>query len=63
MPNPWFSSTDKRGRYEIKNVPAGTYRLKAWHERLPPKYIEITVPADGTVDLDIVMGLADLPKF
>lgn len=63
MPNPWFSTTDRRGRYEIKDVPAGTYRLKAWHERLPAKYVEITVPEEGMVDLDIEMGLADLPKL
>ena len=63
MPNPWFSSTDKRGRYEIQNIPGGTYRLKAWHERLPPKYIDITVPEEGVLDLNIVMGLADLPKI
>ena len=63
MPNPWFSITDNRGRFEIRDIPAGTYRLKAWHERLPPKYVEVTVPETGVVDLDIIMGLADLPKF
>ena len=63
MPNNLFSSTDKRGRYEIKNIPAGTYRLKAWHERLPSKYQEISIPESGVVEVDIVMGLADLPKI
>jgi plastocyanin len=63
MPNPWFSPTDRKGQYEIKDVPAGTYRIKAWHERLPPKYLEITVPENGSVELNITMGLADLPKY
>lgn len=63
MPNPWFSISDRRGNYEIENVPAGTYRIKAWHERLPAKYVEVTVPEEGTVELDIEMGLTDLPKF
>lgn len=63
MPNPWFATSDRRGNYEIKNVPPGVYQLKAWHERLPPKYLEITVPKVGTIDLDIVMGLSQLPKF
>ncbi|MDA0346980.1 MAG: carboxypeptidase regulatory-like domain-containing protein [Verrucomicrobia bacterium] len=63
MPNPWFATSDRRGNYEIKNVPPGTYQLKAWHERLPPKYLEITVPEEGTIELDIVMGLSELPKF
>ncbi len=63
MPNSFFSLSDKRGNYEIKNVPAGTYKLKAWHERLPPKYLDVVVPEEGTVNLDIFMGLSDLPKY
>ena len=63
MPNPWFSTSDRRGNYEIKHVPAGTYRIKAWHERLPTKYLEVTVPEEGTVELNIEMGLKDLPKY
>src|SRR4051812_46088005 len=30
--NPFFAATDKKGKYQILNVPAGTYKLKAWHE-------------------------------
>ena len=63
MPNPWFSISDKRGSYVIENIPAGTYKLKAWHERMPAKYIVVIVPETGTVELDITMGLSDLPKF
>lgn len=63
LPNPWFSKSDRKGRFEIKDVPPGKYRLKAWHERLPSKYIEIEVPAEGDLELDIEMGLADLPKI
>lgn len=63
MPNPWFSMADKKGHYEIENVPAGTYRIKAWHERLPAKYMDVEVPEEGIVELDITMGLADLPKI
>ena len=63
LPNPWFSKSDRRGRFEIRDVPPGKYRLKAWHERLPVKFIEIEVPEAGELTLDIEMGLADLPKF
>ncbi len=31
-PTPYFAVTDKSGNYTIQNVPAGTYRLVAWHE-------------------------------
>ena len=63
LPNPWFALSDRRGRFTIENVPAGKHRLKAWHERLPSKYLEIDVPEEGEVEVDIVMGLAELPKF
>jgi plastocyanin len=62
LPNPWFARTDEHNRYEIRDVPAGTYRLRAWHERLPAQVKEVVVPATGTVPVDFVLGLAGLPK-
>ncbi len=29
---PYHSVTDKQGKFQLKNIPAGTYTLKAWHE-------------------------------
>ena len=31
--HPYFSVTDDSGRYQIENVPIGTYEVVAWHER------------------------------
>ena len=31
--NPWFAVTDPGGAFEIRNVPEGSYKLVAWHER------------------------------
>lgn len=62
LPNPWFAPTDDQGRYVIRNVPAGTYRLRAWHERMPSSIKEVTVPADGEVTVDFSLGLDALPK-
>lgn len=63
VPNPFFAAADEKGRFTIKNVPAGTYRLRAWHERLPAQTKEIVVPADGEVKIDFVLGLGGLPKL
>jgi hypothetical protein len=30
--HPYFAVTDADGKFEIKNVPAGRYRLMVWHE-------------------------------
>lgn len=63
LPNPWFAATDDRGRYRIEGVPAGSYKLKAWHERLPPQTVEIVVPETGEVRMDFTLGVRNLPKY
>ena len=63
LPNPFFAMADARRRFVIRDVPAGTYRLKAWQERLPSSVQEIKVPAEGEVKVDFVLGVAELPKL
>jgi hypothetical protein len=45
--------TAKEGTYEIKGLPAGTYELEFWHERLGTKTATVTVGdgARGTSDV------------
>lgn len=62
LPNPYFALADARRHYVIKDVPAGVYRLRAWHERLPSRVKEVVVPADGEVKVDFVLGVTELPK-
>lgn len=62
LPNPYFALVDAHRRYVIRGVPAGTYRVRAWHERLPGQVKEVTVPAEGEVKLDFTLGVAELPK-
>ena len=63
LENPFFASTDARGRYSIANVPPGTYRLKAWHERIPSQSREVIVPADGEIKMDFTLTIAGLPEY
>jgi plastocyanin len=63
VPNRFFALADEKGRFTIRNVPAGTYKLRAWHERLPEQTKEIVVPADGDVKIDFVLSLGNLPKY
>jgi len=58
LPNPWFARANDKGNFVIPDVPAGTYKIRAWHERLPAKIKEVMVPAEGTVEVDFIMGLA-----
>jgi plastocyanin len=62
LENPYFASVSSKGNYTIPNVPAGTYKLKAWHERLPVDAKEVVVPEAGEVHVDFVLGIKNLPK-
>jgi len=59
--NPFFATTNARGNYRIADVPPGTYKLRAWHERLPSQVKEITVPETGEVKVDFTLGVRNLP--
>jgi len=63
LENPYFACTDEDGKYKIANVPPGTYKLKAWHERLPADEREITVSTNGEVRMDFVLGIKNLPQY
>jgi plastocyanin len=62
LPSPYFAKVNARQHYRIANVPAGSYRLRAWHERLPHHDETVTVPATGTVTVNFNLGLGDLPQ-
>ena len=44
--HPFFSVSSENGTFEIKGLPAGTYTIEAWHERLGTQTQSITI-ADG----------------
>ena len=43
MDHPYFAVTAGGGRFELKNLPPGTYTIEAWHERLGAKTQKVTV--------------------
>jgi hypothetical protein len=55
--HPYHAVTDLYGEYEIRDIPPGTYRLKAWHESLGAMEKEIEVKAGGVSSVEFTLSL------
>ena len=53
--NPYFAVTDENGRFRIENVPAGTYKIEAWQEKLGKKTSDIAVKSKEEAVVDFVL--------
>jgi plastocyanin len=51
MDHPYFAVTTSGGRFELKNLPAGTYTIEAWHERLGTQPLKVTIGEKETKDV------------
>jgi len=56
MPHPFFDVTGKDGKFTIKDLPAGTYEVEIWHEKLGTKSASVTVGADETKTADFALS-------
>lgn len=52
LETPYYAVSDKEGNYAIKDVPAGKYTLKIWHEKLKGKETQVEVSEKGDVTAD-----------
>lgn len=43
LPHPYFAVSGPDGRYEIKDLPPGTYTVEAWHERFGTQIGQVSV--------------------
>jgi len=46
MAHPFFDVTGKDGKFEIKGLPAGSYEVEVWHEKLKTKTASVTISGD-----------------
>ena len=55
--HPYFATTDKDGHFTIRDVPAGTYTVVAWHEAAGEKSSSVTVAAGKPVKADFQLAV------
>ncbi len=51
-PTPYFATTNERGEFSISGVPAGSYKLTFWSERLAATVIEVRVDLGKEADVE-----------
>ena len=56
LDNPFFDVTEKDGKFAIKDLPAGTYEVEIWHEKLGTQTSSVTVGGDETKSVDFKLS-------
>jgi plastocyanin len=52
LDHPYFAVTDTDGKFELKDLPAGTYTIEAWHEKFGTQEQKVTIAAKESKDLN-----------
>ena len=54
--HPYFAVTEDNGNFTITEVPAGRYKISAWHEKLGRREAEVKVLTNGKVRFNFVFS-------
>lgn len=52
LDNDFFTKADAKGKFQIKNLPPGKHKIKAWHPRLGAQTQLVVVPKEGVVKVN-----------
>jgi carboxypeptidase family protein len=51
LDHPYFATSDKDGKFELKSLPPGTYTIEAWHEKLGRQQQSVTLGEKDSKDI------------
>ena len=58
LDHPYYAVTKEDGKFELKDLPAGTYTIEAWHEKLGTQTSSVTIAAKETKDVPFTFKAA-----
>jgi plastocyanin len=59
FPNPYYAVTASDGKFEIKNLPPGTYTLEAWQEKYGVEDQSVTIEPRGAKEVSFTFKSAN----
>lgn len=57
--HPFFAVTGNDGTFALRNMPAGTYTIEAWHEKLGTTTTQVTIGADESKDVSFTFAMSN----
>ncbi len=54
--SPYSYVSNEKGEFQFDGIPAGSYEIEIWHERLGRQSQRIVVRDNGTTDVDVVFS-------
>jgi len=56
MSHPCFSVTKEDGRFSLDDLPAGKYKIEAWHEKLGTQTLSVALSEDETKEVNFTFS-------
>jgi plastocyanin len=61
LDHPYFTIPEADGSFTLPNVPAGSFTIVGWHERIGERTGTVTVEAGRTASIDLSLPVEDQP--